>query len=224
MLLRRTVFSFALLTFCSLAPTAARADGGELSLATHYAPSLTLLRAADATYRAPGVITSFGHVIGVDAVYALSNRIGVGLSGEMLWPQSIVAHKVDYRVDSGQIKADATVSLREQQLGVGGLLVVQTDRRQTWDVALTLGAGLQATRWHARSFSLVRSGNVIEVADGRTSWVLRPVYSVRPAVTWRLGEHVQLSFGPQVAVTQRGTLRVSAAAQVGVFLPVGPSF
>lgn len=224
MLLRRTVSSLVVLASCSLAPTAARADGGELSLSTHYAPSVTLLRAADATYRAPGVVTSFGHVVGVDAVYALSNRIGAGVGGELLWPQSLVAHKVDYRVASGQTKSDATVSLREQQLGVGGLIVVQTDRRQAWDVSLTLGAGLQATRWHARSFSLVRSGNVVKVADSRTSWVVRPVYSVRPAVTWRLGEHVQVSFGPRVTLSQRGTLRFSAAAQVGVPIPVGPSF
>lgn len=207
-----------------LAPLSARADGGEVSLGTHYAPSVTRLRAADATWDAPGVTYAFDHVVGVDVVYALSNRVGVGVDGQLLWPQDFVAHNVNWRAAGGQIKEDATVALRELQLNVGGVLVLKTDRRQHWDLSLTLGAGLQATRWEARGFTVKRRAGPQSVPDNRTAWRLAPVYHAAPQVSWRLGQRLLLAIGPRVDVTQNGTLRFSALAQVAVPLAVGPSF
>lgn len=212
------------LTASSLAPRCARADGGELSLGNHYAPSITRLRAADATWDAPGVTYAFDHVVGVDVVYALSNRIGIGVQGQLLWPQNFVARNVAWRAASGQVKDGATVTLRELQLNVGGLLLLKTDRRQHWDLSLTLGAGLQATRWGARDFTVQRTAGPQTVPDRRARWCLRPVYHVAPQVSWRLGQRLLLAVGPRVEVTQNGTLRFSALAQVAVPLAIGPSF
>lgn len=217
-------WAFACALAWSLSCGSARADGGELSLATNYAPTLTLLRSADAPFDAPGITRRFHHVVGVEASYALTHGVAVGVSGQLLWPQALRARDVSWRDAGGQSKTHATVQLHQLQLGGMLLVQVKTDRRQVWDLMLSLGAGVQATRWQASSFSVVRKGSTIEVPDERIFWRVTPAYMVAPAVRWRVGNHIELALGPRLLVSQRGSLALSAAAQLAVPLGIGPAF